>query len=587
MTEAPHERFGWRSFSEVLAARAAELHDGWSFSFLNEDEEESSLTFGELDRRARAIGAMLQTAGAAGERALLLFPPGIDYLCALFACLRGGIVAVPAYHPARLNRTLPRLTAMIEDARPMVVLTNAQTRAAAEKLFDQAPVLRSTRWIVTGAEAPGEEDAFREPDLRRDSLALLQYTSGSTSAPRGVMLSHGNLLHNSGFICRQFGHHAASRGVIWLPPYHDMGLIGGILQPVYAGFPCTLMSPAAFVTRPQRWLRAVTKYRGTTSGGPNFAYDHCLKRITPEQCEGLDLSSWDLAFNGAEPIRPDTLERFARFFAPWGFRAESFYPCYGLAEGTLAVTGGRKGTVFNAPRFENKSIQEGRAHVAEDGSGNRLVNCGYPADDQEVRIVDPIVSREVAAGRVGEIWVHGPSVAQGYWNRPQENTHAFGGRLTGHDGTFLRTGDLGFLHEGNLYVTGRLKDVLIVRGRNYYPHDIERASWESHTALRPFSAAAFTVVIGDTDRLVVVQEVDSDAAGDPGDMLLAIRRGVADAVDLQVHTIVLVGPRGVPLTPSGKVQRSACKRLFLDQELEAVTHWSLAADAPAEDACSR
>jgi acyl-CoA synthetase (AMP-forming)/AMP-acid ligase II len=587
MTISPHESFAWRTFGDVLAARAAEQPDGWSFSFLNEDEDETALTFGELDRRARMIGALLQDAGAAGERALLLFPPGIDYLAALFGCLRGGVVAVPAYHPARLSRTLPRLAAMIEDARPKVVLTNAQTRAAAENLFDQAPVLRTARWIVPGTEGTGDEEGFREPKLDRESPALLQYTSGSTSAPRGVMLSHGNLLHNSGFICRRFGHHAASRGVIWLPPYHDMGLIGGILQPVYAGFPCVLMSPTTFVARPLRWLRAVTKYRGTTSGGPNFAYDLCLKRIAPEQCEGLDLSSWDLAFNGAEPVRPDTLERFARFFAPWGFRAESFYPCYGLAEGTLAVTGGQKGTVFSAPPFAAEALQEGRARAAENGDGTRLVNCGRPDDEQEVHVVDPEQLTEVAQGRVGEIWVRGPSVARGYWNRPDENALTFGARLTGSSGTFLRTGDLGFIHEGGLYVTGRLKDILIVRGRNYYPHDVERASWESHSALRPFSAAAFTVAIGDADRLVVVQEVDGDAAGDPDDMLMAIRRSVADAVDLQVHTIVLVGPRGVPITPSGKVQRSACRRLFLDRQLEAIVHWSLAAEAREEDACSR
>jgi acyl-CoA synthetase (AMP-forming)/AMP-acid ligase II len=465
---APHVTFGWSSFGDVLSARAAEKREALAFTFVTDDGAEDPITFAELDRQARAVGAMLQDLGASGERALLLFPPGVQYLIALFACLRSGVVGVPAYHPARLNRTIARLASMIEDARPLVVLTNAQTHAAAERLFDQAPVLRNPRWIVIDRQAPaGAESAFREPDSGPASLALLQYTSGSTSAPRGVMLSHGNLLHNSGFICSRFGHTARSQGMIWLPPYHDMGLIGGILQPVYAGFPCALMSPMTFVQRPIRWLQAVTKYRGTTSGGPNFAYEACLKRITPEQCQGLDLSSWDVAFNGAEPVRADTMERFARAFAPYGFRADSLYPCYGLAEGTLAVTGGRKGTPAATPAFSAPDLQERRARrLSTDADAPRLVSCGDFDDAQRVLIVDPSESTECAAGSIGEIWVQGPSVAQGYWERPEENAHTFGGRLPGVAGTFLRTGDLGFFDEGQLYVTGRLKDILIVRGRN-------------------------------------------------------------------------------------------------------------------------
>jgi acyl-CoA synthetase (AMP-forming)/AMP-acid ligase II len=579
---APHVTFGWRSFGDVLSARAAEKGEALAFTFVTDDGAEDPISFAELDRQARAVGAMLQDIGASGERALLLFPPGVQYLIALFACLRSGVVGVPAYHPARLNRTVARLASMIEDARPAVVLTNAQTRAAAERLFDQAPVLRTPRWIVIDREsAAGAEERFREPHSGPESLALLQYTSGSTSAPRGVMLTHGNLLHNSSFICSRFGHTSQSQGVIWLPPYHDMGLIGGILQPVYAGFPCALMSPMTFVQRPIRWLQAVSKYRGTTSGGPNFAYEACLKRIAPEQCEGLDLSSWDVAFNGAEPVRADTMERFARTFAPWGFRAESFYPCYGLAEATLAVTGGRKDTIAPAPSFSAADLQERRARRVDDDSAPRLVACGDFDDAQRVLIVDPADSTECPPGRIGEIWVQGPSIAKGYWERPEENARVFGARLPDVDGTFHRTGDLGFFDEGQLYVTGRLKDILIVRGRNYYPHDVERASWESHPALRPFSAAAFTVPIRDAERLVVVQEVEPDAPGDASDVLWAIRRGVADAVDLQVHTVVLVGPRGVPLTPSGKVQRSLCRTLFLEQQLESVSRWSLPEEASA------
>jgi acyl-CoA synthetase (AMP-forming)/AMP-acid ligase II len=576
----PHESFGWTTFSDVLSARAAEKGESLAFTFVADDGAEQSISFAELDRRARALAGRLQEMGASGERALLLFPPGIQYLIALFACLRGGIVAVPAYHPARLNRTIARLASMIEDARPIIVLTNTQTSAAAQRLFEQAPVLRTPKWMVT--EEAEEESTFREPRVGPDTLALLQYTSGSTSAPRGVMLTHGNLLHNSGFICRRFGHTAQSQGVIWLPPYHDMGLIGGILQPVYAGFPCALMSPMTFVQRPIRWLQAVSKYRGTTSGGPNFAYEACLKRIAPEQCEGLDLSSWDVAFNGAEPVRADTQERFARAFAPFGFRAESLYPCYGLAEATLAVTGGRKGTLPRMRRFSATELQERRAQpAADDEAGSRLVACGDADDGQRVLIVDSAAGTECAPGGIGEIWVQGPSIAAGYWQRPEENAHTFGARLSGIEGTFLRTGDLGFFDDGDLYVAGRLKDILIVRGRNYYPHDVERASWESHPALRPFSAAAFTVPVREAERLIVVQEIEADAPGDANDVLWAIRRAVADAVDLQVHAIVLVGPRGVPMTPSGKVQRSLCRRLFLERQLESVANWSLPAEATA------
>jgi acyl-CoA synthetase (AMP-forming)/AMP-acid ligase II len=565
------------SFHAVLRHRAARQPDREAFTFLEDGEAETArCTYAELDQRARRIAARLQESEGS---VLLLYPPGREFVEALFGCFYAGRVAIPVFppDPMNLHRTLPRLQHIVRDARPGSVATTAVIQDAMSGLPEPLSELSALPWLATDALSTGEE-AWREPERSGDALAFLQYTSGSTRSPRGVMLTHRNLLQNSEFIAAAFEHSPASRGVIWLPPYHDMGLIGGILQPVFAGFPCALMSPLDFLQRPLRWLRAISRYRGTTSGGPNFAYELCVRKLRPRDCEGLDLSSWDVAFNGAEPIQEATLERFTAAFEPYGFRREAFFPCYGLAEGTLAVTCTRKARPPTIGRFDPDALSRGRLVPASPGAGqvSPLVGCGRPADDHRCLIVDPETRVRCPPGAVGELWVSGPGVAQGYWNHPDESLHTFQARLadTG-EGPFLRTGDLGSIVDGELYVTGRLKDVLIIRGRNYYPQDIEATVSACHAALRPNCAVAFTLPAQGEEQLVIVQEVKRAAAEDATDVILAIRRAVSQHNQLQARSVVLIPPRSLPKTSSGKLQRRLCRSLFMEGRLETVALWRL------------
>ncbi|MGK3992297.1 non-ribosomal peptide synthase/polyketide synthase [Sorangium sp. So ce1024] len=567
---------------DLLRFRATEQPDRLAYNFLLDGEtQEATLTYAQLDRRARAIGATLESRGARGARVLLLFPPGLEYAAAVLGCLYAGAVAVPAYppDPARLGRTLPRLQALIADAQASFALTLEAILPMVSALAEQSEALKSLRWLATDGVEDGAADAWRDPAATGDTLAILQYTSGSTAAPRGVMLTHGNLLHNSAAIHRCFEHSTESRGVIWLPPYHDMGLIGGVLQPLCGGFPVVLMSPLDFLRRPLRWLQAISRYRATTSGGPNFAYDLCVRKVTEEQIAALDLSSWDLAFNGAEPIRAETLDRFAETFAPCGFRREAFYPCYGLAEATLIVSGGRKERPPTVRAFDRGALQRSRAveePAGEGGGARRLVGCGASIPGHEVLVVDPESMTAAPAGQLGEIWVSGVSVAQGYWNRQEETTATFGARLRGREGTFLRTGDIGFLQGGELFVTGRSKDLIILRGRNHYPQDIELTVERCHPAVRQGCSAAFSVEApaeeraAAEERLVVVAEIDASRAPDAQAIAAAVRGAVAEQHELQAHAVVLLRPGSIPKTSSGKIQRRACRAGFLSGELEAL-----------------
>ncbi len=567
---------------ELLRLRAGEEPDFRAYTFLLDGEqEEAHVTYGELDRRARAIAARLQATGAAGERALLLFAPGLDYIVALFACFYAGVIAVPIYPPRR-NKATPRLQAIIHDCSPSLVLTTADVAAEAEGLAGLMPELAPMRWLAAETVEDAEAERWTEPEIGWDSVAFLQYTSGSTGNPKGVMVSHGNLIHNFHVIETLTGFTPEERSVIWLPPYHDMGLIGGILQPMYTRYWAALMAPVAFVQRPARWLEAITRYRATTSGGPNFAYELCVHAVSPEDRAKLDLSSWTLAFNGAEPVRSETLDAFVRVFGPRGFRRETFYPCYGLAEGTLMVTGSVRAEVPRIAAVDPDGLQRHRVAPAEDGGpAARLVGSGGDAPDQEVRVVDPDTFRECPADRVGEVWVRGPSVTLGYWGREEETAAAFEARIadTG-EGPFMRTGDLGFLAGGELYITGRVKDLVIIRGRNHYPHDIEQTTARAHAALRPGGAAAFSVDHAGEERLVVVQEVTRQCTGpDLEEIAGAVRAAVAREHELQVYAVALVKPGTVPKTSSGKIQRLLCRQTFLARQLP-VLGVSVLDDAP-------
>ncbi len=569
---------------ELLRRRARERPDEVVYTFLLDGEaEEALLTYGELDARARAVAALLAEHGAAGERALLLYPPGLDYVTAFFGCLYAGVVAVPVYPPPP-HRPATRLLAILADARPRLALADRATLARGGRQLAAAGL----QLLATDDLPPECAAAWREPAVDGESLAFLQYTSGSTAAPKGVMLTHGNLLANLDLISRSFALSSADRSVIWLPPYHDMGLIGGLLSPVYAGYPATLLSPVAFLQQPLRWLRAISRSGATVSGGPNFAYDLCCRKVPLEERQGLDLSRWSVAFNGAEPVRAETLDRFAAAFAPCGFRREAFFPCYGLAEATLLVTGVERREPPLVGSFVAAELERHRAVAAPDAAEaekeRRLVGCGRSSAGQEVVIVRPEACTPCASGEVGEIWVRGPSVARGYWERPEETAGSFGARLAAPDGPsdplaggpFLRTGDLGFLAEGQLFVTGRAKDLIILRGRNHYPQDLEATVERSHPALRPGCGAAFAVEVEGEERLVVAQEVVRGARDTAGEeAVAAIRRALAEEHEVRVYAVALLRPATLPKTSSGKVRRHAVRAAFLAGTLETLGEWRL------------
>ena len=496
---------------DLLCDRALHQPAQTAYTFLVDGETAAaSVTYQALDRRARAIAAHLQSLYSMGDRALLLYPPGLDYIAAFFGCLYAGIVAVPAY-PPRPNRSLARLQTLAADAQTSLALTTYSTLSKIGRQFVQTPELNSLYWLTTDTIAEPLAQAWRQPKINSDTPAFLQYTSGSTATPKGVVITHKHLLHNLGLIHQRFEHTPDSRGVIWLPLYHDMGLIGGVLQPLYGGFPVTLMSPLMFLQSPLRWLQAISRYKATTSGGPNFAYGLCVRKITPEQRQSLDLSRWEVAFNGAEPVCHETMEQFATSFEECGFRREAFYPCYGMAEATLIISGGLKTTRPVCNTFQGKALAQNRVVLTEmdTDSSLRLVSCGQPLPDQQILIVHPERLIQCKEGEVGEIWVTGASVAQGYWNQPEETQRTFNAYLTDtQEGPFLRTGDLGFLIKGELFVTGRLKGLIIINGFNYYPQDIERTVEQSHPAIRPNCCAAFSVGIDGTERLIVVAELE-------------------------------------------------------------------------------
>ena len=607
-----HGWLPWKSLVDLGRARADTLGDQPLYTFLPEraGEDAAHLTYAGLDLRARAIAAALQRLGAGGQRALLLYPPGLEFVAAFFGCLYAGVVAVPAY-PPRSARTLPRLLEIARDARPAIALTTNELQAMIGGMAAQVPDLSALRLIATNAVPLDQAESWTDPGASDSTMAFLQYTSGSTAAPKGVMVTHGNLLHNEEMIRQAFGQTAESVIVGWLPLYHDMGLIGNVMQPLYLGARCVLMSPIAFLQSPKRWLAAISRYRATTSGGPNFAYDLCVRKISPADRADLDLASWDTAFNGAEPVRAETMERFAEAFGGCGFQASAFFPCYGLAEATLFVSGGAgEGKVRGAPRvaaFDRILLEAGEARPlpASDPASRTLVSCGSAWLGQELAIVDPATMTRCGAGKVGEVWVRGPSVAQGYWHRPVETAETFDGRLSRDaegpaaaekdQAPFLRTGDLGFLDGGELFVAGRLKDLIIIRGRNLYPQDIELTVERSHPSLRPGCGAAFSIELGQEERLVVVHEHERTADDSPLDpasveaIAEAVRRAVAEQHEAQVHQVVLVRSGTIPKTSSGKIQRRACRAALLGGRLTVLGASALGgptAEAPPVSASS-
>jgi acyl-CoA synthetase (AMP-forming)/AMP-acid ligase II/acyl carrier protein len=565
------------SLVDILRWRAEHEPNRVAYTFLEDGGEASqSLTYASLDHRARVVAGYLLEQGGAGERALLLYPPGLEFLVALFGCLYAGVIAVPLY-PPKLNRRDSRCIDVSVDARARFALTTSAVLEGIDRVLRHSSELAALRWIAPEAlPADAAPDRVRDR-VEPDSLAYLQYTSGSTRAPKGVMVSHGNLLANIDDIHRGFEHDEGSVPVSWLPHFHDMGLVYGLLSPLALGFRCYFMPPAAFLQKPVRWLQAISRLGGTHSGGPNFGYELCAQRITPEQKQGLDLRRWTVAFNGAEPVRRETLQKFAQTFADCGFSARALCPAYGLAEATLKVTTGRP--VDDSTFFVASASGLRRGQVMEapepDADGKALVGCGAPLPGTEVLIVHPDTLTPCATDQVGEIWVNSPSVAQGYWNRPEESALVFRAAPAGDGGSsrFLRTGDLGFLSAGHLFVTGRIKDLIIIRGRNHYPHDVELTVQNSHPALRVDAGAAVSVDVDGEERLVVIQEIDRHRLDDAENAVALIRTAIAEEHEIAPYAIVLVRQNGVPKTSSGKIQRTLCAQAFAEGRLPVVCEW--------------
>lgn len=581
------------TIAELLQRCATEQGSRIAYTFLVDGEVEGARTsYADLDRDARRIAeALIERGVGVGDRAMLLYPPGLDFITAFFGCMYAGVIAVPSFppHPAQLSRTLPRLVGIAADAELSVVLTTTTVAAAMEAITRHAPLLGKTPWVATDALDASTAD-LRLPSVQSDDLAFLQYTSGSTSAPKGVMVSHANLLHNLGYANHVEENDGESVSVSWLPVIHDMGLIEGVLEPMFAGYPAYLMAPAAFLQRPVRWLRAMTKYRATNSGGPNFSYDLCVRKITDSQLAELDLSAWRVAYNGAEPIRADTLASFHQRFQTAGFRWRSFYPVYGLAEATLVVSSGRRSYEPAIRSVDAGAISRGflASWTPDTPVVRNVVPCGNVGFGTRVAIVNPETRRRCAESEIGEIWVKSPSVARGYWRRAELSAETFGAYLDDGDGPFLRTGDLGTMSNEELIVTGRLKDVLIVRGLKHYPQDLEITAERQHPAIRPGCSAAFSFDDNGRESIAIAAELDPrELPADVGsrklelcEIALRIKRAIADDHGIVLDAIAFLTIGAMPKTSSGKLRRHACRASFVGETLDELFRWTPATLVP-------
>ncbi|CAN5785913.1 fatty acyl-AMP ligase [soil metagenome] len=566
------------SMVDLLRMRSWIDGDRTAYTFLDDGEQDgTSFNWMDVDVRSRAIGAAVARQMDAGGRVLIMLPPGVEFASAFFGVLYGGAVAIPTYPPSGslTDRTRTRIRSMLADAGVSLVVSCGALHARVAAIEALVPELSGIPWLDIDNVDLDDASTWKAPRAGGSTLALLQYTSGSTANPRGVMVSHGNLLHNLAHAADLGRYNRDSVSVSWLPVNHDMGLINGVLQGVHSGSRTIQMSPAAFLQRPSRWLQAISRFGASHSGGPNFAYDLCARRVSDEDRDSLDLRTWELAYNGSEPVRRSTLETFMRAFGSCGFRWTSLRPGYGLAEATLLVTSDEAET---APVFHPAS-RKGVPLVSAASQGGDWVGCGVVDGTMQIRIVDPVTLVPREHGDVGEIWVAGASVAAGYWNKPRESAATFRAVIAGtSDAPYLRTGDLGCVIDGHLFVTGRIKDVLIVRGLKHYPHEIEATAEAAHGSLRPGCCVVFSIQREGEESIAVIAEVESRfgsaLAGEIGtDAISAIRRAVANGHQVALHAVALVPAGTLPKTTSGKLQRFLCRDGFVDGTLSPLAAW--------------
>lgn len=564
------------TYIEVIKNRTLHQPDHIVFRFLEDGiNETDSFTYKRLETRSKALGAELQKYGNKGDRVLLLFPPGLDYIASMFSCFYSGFIAVPAYPPRR-NRKIHRLNTIIQDSGSSICIISRQVFSDIERNFADHENLRDIKWIIYEDVTDDLSGEFKETEILPDDIALLQYTSGSTGNPKGVMVTQLNLLYNSEYIRQSFEFDTALVGVNWLPIFHDMGLIGGILQVAYLGAVNIVIPPVAFLKNPFNWLKTMDKYGGNTGGAPNFGFEYCIDKISQEEKSNLKLKQVKTFFCGAEPIRKPTMENFHKEF---DIEARQLYPVYGMAETTLMISGGYQSAKPKYLSLDQDELSKGNAVEAEEGSDRILdmVGCGHTWMQTKVEIVDPETFNKQSENKIGEIWVSGPTITKGYWNKPEETEHTFNAYINGsNEGPFLRTGDLGFLREKELYITGRLKDLIIIRGVNHYPGDIEFMLQNSSPDFRKNGGAAFSVVKSGEEKLVVVQELERTALRNDNhdDLISLIREIVSSEFELDVYAVCLIRTGSIPLTSSGKIQRRQTKYDFLNDDLTIVRQWS-------------
>ena len=568
----------------VLIDRSANQSDRTAYTFLADGENESgSCTYQELDLQARAIAVEILTKVSPGDRALLVYPytAGLEFIAAFMGCLYAGVVAVTDY-PRQHIKSLSQYQDRIVDCQAGIALTTSEfaDRVKGQLLSNpgMALKLKALPWIATDAVDLKQAEKWQAPQIDSETLAFLQYTSGSTGQPKGVMVTHGNVIHNSEVIYKSFGHHPQTKVLMWLPMFHDMGLIGGVMQPLFAGLPAVLMSPIALAQKPFLWLQALSKYKITTSGGPNFAYDLLCQKVTDEQRATLDLSHWQVAFTGAEPVRAETLTAFSELYKPCGFKPEAFYPCYGMAEATLFITGIDPGKYPTVTHLDKKAltVDKAIAVTAEHPDAKAVVSCGHTWLEDEIIIVNPETKVKCNEEQVGEIWAAGKGIGKGYYQREELTETTFKATLADDSSkTYLRTGDLGFTRNGELYITGRIKDMMILWGRNHYPQHIEETVESCHPALRPNHGAAFSVDVAGEEQLVVAHEINrTDLRNlNAEEVIGAIRLAVGEQNMANVFAVALLKTGSIPKTSSGKIQRRACQSMFLDGSLNTVAQW--------------